>query len=154
MLPMQLEQMVLLQAAPRSMYLSLPCFSVTSFSESYSSAAGGPRVCILGGGFGGLYTAVKLESLLWSKGKKPRVSKCRWWGAVVKGSLIEARWLEVGYFGQSYGSRGSKSEFVTAHCSEEQHVELGAAAYGPGGVRMSNSMWNGFCSTSLFFVTS
>jgi hypothetical protein len=48
---------------------SVVCFAV----EPYSSAAGGPRVCILGGGFGGLYTAVKLESLLWNKGRKPKV---------------------------------------------------------------------------------
>jgi NADH dehydrogenase FAD-containing subunit len=31
-------------------------------------------VCILGGGFGGLYTAVKLESLFWPRGTKPRVT--------------------------------------------------------------------------------
>jgi hypothetical protein len=30
-------------------------------------------VCILGGGFGGLYTAIKLELLMWPKGKKPQV---------------------------------------------------------------------------------
>lgn len=32
-----------------------------------------PRVCILGGGFGGLYTALKLESLFWPDNKKPQV---------------------------------------------------------------------------------
>ncbi|RCV20713.1 hypothetical protein SETIT_4G079100v2 [Setaria italica] len=32
-----------------------------------------PRVCILGGGFGGLYTALRLESLVWPSGKKPQV---------------------------------------------------------------------------------
>lgn len=32
-----------------------------------------PRICILGGGFGGLFTALKLESLLWSPGLKPQV---------------------------------------------------------------------------------
>nr|POF17269.1 alternative nad(p)h-ubiquinone oxidoreductase c1, chloroplastic/mitochondrial [Quercus suber] len=32
-----------------------------------------PRVCILGGGFGGLYTALRLESLLWPDDKKPQV---------------------------------------------------------------------------------
>ncbi|XP_068643023.1 alternative NAD(P)H-ubiquinone oxidoreductase C1, chloroplastic/mitochondrial [Aristolochia californica] len=32
-----------------------------------------PRVCILGGGFGGLYTALRLESLTWPEGKKPQV---------------------------------------------------------------------------------
>ena len=37
-------------------------------------ASDGPRVCILGGGFGGLYTAVKLESLMWARGTKPRVT--------------------------------------------------------------------------------
>lgn len=33
-----------------------------------------PRVCILGGGFGGLYTALRLESLTWLDEKKPQVS--------------------------------------------------------------------------------
>lgn len=32
-----------------------------------------PRVCILGGGFGGLYTALRLESLEWPSDKKPQV---------------------------------------------------------------------------------
>lgn len=32
-----------------------------------------PRVCILGGGFGGLYTALRLESLTWPDNKKPQV---------------------------------------------------------------------------------
>ncbi|CAH9071036.1 unnamed protein product [Cuscuta epithymum] len=32
-----------------------------------------PRVCILGGGFGGLYTALRLESLVWRDDKKPQV---------------------------------------------------------------------------------
>ncbi|XP_040381057.1 alternative NAD(P)H-ubiquinone oxidoreductase C1, chloroplastic/mitochondrial isoform X2 [Oryza brachyantha] len=32
-----------------------------------------PRVCILGGGFGGLYTALRLESLVWPNDKKPQV---------------------------------------------------------------------------------
>jgi NADH:ubiquinone reductase (non-electrogenic) len=33
-----------------------------------------PRICIVGGGFGGLYTAVKLEQLMWPKGAKPQVT--------------------------------------------------------------------------------
>ena len=33
-----------------------------------------PRICILGGGFGGLYTAVRLEGLLWPQGSKPQVT--------------------------------------------------------------------------------
>lgn len=32
-----------------------------------------PRVCILGGGFGGLNTALRLESLVWPDGNKPQV---------------------------------------------------------------------------------
>uniref|UniRef100_A0ACD6APB8 Uncharacterized protein n=1 Tax=Avena sativa TaxID=4498 RepID=A0ACD6APB8_AVESA len=32
-----------------------------------------PRVCILGGGFGGLYTALRLESLEWPGNNKPQV---------------------------------------------------------------------------------
>lgn len=32
-----------------------------------------PRVCILGGGFGGLYTALRLESLVWPDDKKPQI---------------------------------------------------------------------------------
>ena len=32
-----------------------------------------PRVCILGGGFAGLYTALRLESLVWAPEKKPQV---------------------------------------------------------------------------------
>lgn len=34
----------------------------------------GPRVCILGGGFGGLYTAVRLDQLLWPREMKPQVT--------------------------------------------------------------------------------
>lgn len=41
------------------------------YTASYD---GPPRVCILGGGFGGLYTAIKLELLMWPKGKKPKAS--------------------------------------------------------------------------------
>ncbi|XP_024983671.1 alternative NAD(P)H-ubiquinone oxidoreductase C1, chloroplastic/mitochondrial isoform X2 [Cynara cardunculus var. scolymus] len=32
-----------------------------------------PRVCVLGGGFGGLYTALRLNSLTWPDDKKPQV---------------------------------------------------------------------------------
>ncbi len=31
-------------------------------------------MCILGGGFGGLYTALRLDSLLWPHGSKPQVT--------------------------------------------------------------------------------
>ncbi|XP_073226437.1 alternative NAD(P)H-ubiquinone oxidoreductase C1, chloroplastic/mitochondrial [Cicer arietinum] len=33
-----------------------------------------PRICILGGGFGGLYTALRLESLQWPDDKKPQIA--------------------------------------------------------------------------------
>lgn len=51
----------------------------SSNGAAYGAAAGGgepagPRVCILGGGFGGLYTAVKLEGLIWPRGTKPRIT--------------------------------------------------------------------------------
>lgn len=48
--------------------------AASSSSPSTAPAPDGPRVCILGGGFGGLYTAVKLESLFWTRGMKPRVT--------------------------------------------------------------------------------
>ncbi|MBW4466817.1 MAG: NAD(P)/FAD-dependent oxidoreductase [Pegethrix bostrychoides GSE-TBD4-15B] len=32
-----------------------------------------PRICILGGGFGGLYTALKLTQFPWSKAEKPEI---------------------------------------------------------------------------------
>eukprot|EP00897_Mesotaenium_endlicherianum_P003528 jgi/Mesen1/3202/ME000185S02344 len=32
-----------------------------------------PRICILGGGFGGLFTALKLESLVWTPGTRPQI---------------------------------------------------------------------------------
>ena len=35
---------------------------------------GGPEVTILGGGFGGLYTALRLSSLDWAGGPRPRVT--------------------------------------------------------------------------------
>jgi hypothetical protein len=34
----------------------------------------GPRVCILGGGFGGLYTAVRLDQLIWPREARPQVT--------------------------------------------------------------------------------
>eukprot|EP00879_Flechtneria_rotunda_P005955 GHRR01006261.1.p1 GENE.GHRR01006261.1~~GHRR01006261.1.p1 ORF type:complete len:631 (+),score=240.17 GHRR01006261.1:87-1979(+) len=39
-----------------------------------ASSDGRPHVCILGGGFGGLYTAIKLELLMWPQGKKPKIT--------------------------------------------------------------------------------
>lgn len=56
--------------------LSVACSAAPGFGAAGAGESTGPRVCILGGGFGGLYTAVKLESLIWPRGTKPRVS-CR-----------------------------------------------------------------------------
>ena len=33
-----------------------------------------PRICILGGGFGGLYTALRLHQLAWEHGNKPEIT--------------------------------------------------------------------------------
>ncbi|KAI7840189.1 hypothetical protein COHA_005972 [Chlorella ohadii] len=54
--------------------LSVACSAAPGFGAAGASEGTGPRVCILGGGFGGLYTAVKLESLIWPRGTKPRVT--------------------------------------------------------------------------------
>jgi hypothetical protein len=36
-----------------------------------------PRICVLGGGFGGLYTALRLDSLVWSPENQPQVPLTR-----------------------------------------------------------------------------
>ena len=46
----------------------------TESSSSSSSAPAPPRVVVLGGGFGGLYTALRLDSLEWPEGKRPTVT--------------------------------------------------------------------------------
>ena len=52
---------------------SLFSLSVTmSFLGSSLPSTSSTRICILGGGFGGLYTAVRLQSLMWPQGKKPQ----------------------------------------------------------------------------------
>jgi demethylphylloquinone reductase len=33
-----------------------------------------PRICILGGGFGGLYTALRLNQLVWANDQKPEIT--------------------------------------------------------------------------------
>ncbi|KAH7284810.1 hypothetical protein KP509_34G071400 [Ceratopteris richardii] len=75
---------------PTCAYKSTLLFSVTTYHEQsetedpleadvnptqkYSWAdIKKPRICILGGGFGGLYTALRLESLVWPADKKPQV---------------------------------------------------------------------------------
>ncbi|XP_058097245.1 alternative NAD(P)H-ubiquinone oxidoreductase C1, chloroplastic/mitochondrial isoform X2 [Magnolia sinica] len=47
--------------------------SLASYRQKKGLSHIKPRVCILGGGFGGLYTALRLESLVWPSGKKPQV---------------------------------------------------------------------------------
>jgi NADPH-dependent 2,4-dienoyl-CoA reductase/sulfur reductase-like enzyme len=39
-----------------------------------ADSLGRPDVCIVGGGFGGLYTALKLDALGWEKGRAPRIT--------------------------------------------------------------------------------
>ncbi|MCE3215020.1 hypothetical protein HAX54_000565 [Datura stramonium] len=53
-----------------------PSVPVIYFAPNLSSVilTSRPRVCIVGGGFGGLYTALRLESLVWPDDKKPQVS--------------------------------------------------------------------------------
>ena len=44
---------------------------------SADAASTAPRIVVLGGGFGGLYTALRLASLPWPRECKPEVSKRR-----------------------------------------------------------------------------
>eukprot|EP00242_Pyramimonas_sp_CCMP2087_P010836 CAMPEP_0198199876 /NCGR_PEP_ID=MMETSP1445-20131203/3001_1 /TAXON_ID=36898 /ORGANISM="Pyramimonas sp., Strain CCMP2087" /LENGTH=235 /DNA_ID=CAMNT_0043869781 /DNA_START=77 /DNA_END=781 /DNA_ORIENTATION=- len=44
------------------------------FSQPDAPSPRNPRVCILGGGFGGLYTALRLNSLPWPQGTEPEVT--------------------------------------------------------------------------------
>lgn len=39
-----------------------------------TSYDGPPRICVVGAGFGGLYTALRLETLTWPRGKKPQIT--------------------------------------------------------------------------------
>lgn len=41
--------------------------------ESSPSIETTPRICILGGGFGGLYTALRLDQLPWDEGQNPEI---------------------------------------------------------------------------------
>ena len=59
--------------AGRAAFATAAAADNPDYAAAAGSEASGPRVCILGGGFGGLYTAVKLESLLWPQGTKPKV---------------------------------------------------------------------------------
>ncbi|GLC41561.1 hypothetical protein PLESTB_000701900 [Pleodorina starrii] len=50
--------------------------STTGASASPSSRGGSaaPRVVVLGGGFGGLYAAIRLDQLMWPRGRKPQIT--------------------------------------------------------------------------------
>ena len=61
-------------APPRPRPTSTSALPSSGDAAAPSSSAGGPRVCVLGGGFGGLYTALKLEALAWPAGSRPRVT--------------------------------------------------------------------------------
>ncbi|KVI00522.1 FAD-dependent pyridine nucleotide-disulfide oxidoreductase [Cynara cardunculus var. scolymus] len=58
-----------------SYFLVQQYYGTTYACHLYSSNyyAKRPRVCVLGGGFGGLYTALRLNSLTWPDDKKPQV---------------------------------------------------------------------------------
>lgn len=43
-------------------------------AAAVDSSASVPRICVLGGGFGGLYTALRLEALPWPAGSAPRIT--------------------------------------------------------------------------------
>ncbi|KAK9861118.1 hypothetical protein WJX84_003805 [Apatococcus fuscideae] len=58
-------------ARQASVLASASAPSATPIGRSYGAP---PRICILGGGFGGLYTAVRLENLMWPRDKKPKVT--------------------------------------------------------------------------------
>lgn len=45
-----------------------------NFVHEESAKDNPSKICILGGGFGGLYTAIRLEGLMWPEGKKPTVN--------------------------------------------------------------------------------
>lgn len=55
-------------------FASTATYASRSFDQATGSQEAGPEVCILGGGFGGLYTAITLEKLNWPEGKKPKVT--------------------------------------------------------------------------------
>lgn len=61
---------------------SSPCATRPSGSPAFgpgtSSGHHSPRVVVLGGGFGGLYAAVRLEQLMWPRGNKPQVGAGGW----------------------------------------------------------------------------
>lgn len=59
---------------PRSRPTSTSALPSGGGGAAASRDAAGPRVCVLGGGFGGLYTALKLEALAWPAGSRPRVT--------------------------------------------------------------------------------
>ncbi len=46
---------------------------VTSRSQPTAMGEQPTRICILGGGFGGLYTALRLDQLPWERGTKPEI---------------------------------------------------------------------------------
>lgn len=76
-----------------------PCQPLLAAAVPFSAGATAarplqsPRICILGGGFGGLNTAVKLDGLVWPEGTKPQVKPgiCGWRldGMQVPGQLAD-----------------------------------------------------------------
>ncbi|GIL82756.1 hypothetical protein Vretimale_8316 [Volvox reticuliferus] len=48
--------------------------STSTFAPGAPNTGTGPRVVVLGGGFGGLYAAIRLDQLMWPRGKKPQIT--------------------------------------------------------------------------------
>lgn len=64
--------------ADKLVILFLPCYAerrltCNDFQRATTMSQQHPRICILGGGFGGLYTALHLSQLPWEKQEKPEI---------------------------------------------------------------------------------
>lgn len=60
---------------PAPLFTFQDMVSIVSQALRHANPGGAPRICVLGGGFGGLYTALRLDSLVWpDANKKPVVT--------------------------------------------------------------------------------
>ncbi|GIL55110.1 hypothetical protein Vafri_10725 [Volvox africanus] len=58
----------------RAMSSLAPGASTNTFASEAPHTGTGTRVVVLGGGFGGLYAAIRLDQLMWPRGRKPQVT--------------------------------------------------------------------------------
>ena len=61
-------------------------------TDGQAARPSGPRICVLGGGFGGLYAALRLESLPWPQGGTPEVCEGRARECVLWACAHKQRW--------------------------------------------------------------